>query len=76
MIPKGFIVLNAWDYNLTLCSFNKKLHDILPMYYDYTGFLSSGTYPAANMLLSKMFTSKKKYTIGECRSETGGYVSY
>ena len=34
------------------------------MYYDFTGFLSLGTYPAANMLLSKMFISKKKYTIG------------
>ena len=39
------------------------LYDILPMYYDYTSFLSSGTYPAVNMLFNKMFASKKKYTM-------------
>lgn len=62
--PEGIYSVERMGLQSNSMQLQQKLHDILPMYYDYTGFLSSGTYPAANMLLSKMFTSKKKYTIG------------
>ena len=71
MIRKGIYSVERMGLQSNVTLLQQKLHDILPMYYDFTGFLSSGTYPAANMLLSKMFISKKKYTIGKYRSQTG-----
>ena len=62
--PEGIYSVERMGLQSNVTLLQQKLHDILPMYYDFTGFLSSGTYPAANMLLSKMFISKKKYTIG------------
>ena len=40
------------------------MYSILPMYYDYTSFLSSATYPAINMLLSEAFALKGRLTVG------------
>ena len=57
--PEGIYSVERMGLQSNSMQLQQKLHDILPMYYDFTGFLSLGTYPAANMLLSKMFISKR-----------------
>ncbi|RHR78987.1 hypothetical protein [Odoribacter sp. AF15-53] len=62
--PEGIYSVERMGLQSVGMYLQQGLYDILPMYYDYTSFLSSATYPAMNMLFSKMFASKKKYTTG------------